>query len=197
MGVILRPSDCIEVRILLNRIAFEDADLIKRTVFGRPSDDLAELPAGSRGGGARVEHVKSAESGHRAFYPGPFKTAPLEMPMPKKNKIGHLLPFKCEGLSARRKGLLLFSARKALMAASVIASVRVARARRRGIECRHACGAENLPALAGYDQCVVERFTIRGEIRGHWTHICERFYRQIKTDKDNGFRNCKEYNDAN
>ncbi len=30
----------------------------------------------------------------------------------------------------------------------------------------------------------------------HWTHICERYYPKMKTDKDAGFRNCKEYNDA-
>lgn len=30
----------------------------------------------------------------------------------------------------------------------------------------------------------------------YWTHICQRFYPRFKTDKDPGFRNCKEYNEA-
>jgi hypothetical protein len=30
----------------------------------------------------------------------------------------------------------------------------------------------------------------------HWTHICMRYMPKMKSDTDNGFRNCEEYNDA-
>jgi hypothetical protein len=31
----------------------------------------------------------------------------------------------------------------------------------------------------------------------YWTHICVRYIPKMRTDTDNGFRNCTEYNDAN